>query len=115
MSPNDSAKVRKIFRPANFLHSGSYWDIRDNVNQGPSNFPRMPVSATHRTARETFNLFRILSFRLELRWPSDVNREATIFCATPAKAPGTHAFYKILITNNLQKAPVTGALKFEGT
>ena len=66
VSPNDSAKVRKIFRPANFLHSGSYWDIRDNVNQGPSKFPRMPVSATHRTARETFNLFRILSFRLEL-------------------------------------------------
>ena len=26
----------------------------------------------------TFNLFVILRFRLELRWPSDVNREATI-------------------------------------
>ena len=48
VSPNDSAKVRKIFIHANF-----------------------PIY--------TFNLFRILCFRLELRWPSDVNREATIF------------------------------------
>ena len=78
VSPNDSAKVRKIFRPANFLHSGSYWDIRDNVNQGPSKFPRMPASATHRTARDTFNLFRILSFRLlSIRRPF---RLADVFC-----------------------------------
>ena len=28
----------------------------------------------------TFNLFVILCFRLELQWPSDVNREVTIFC-----------------------------------
>ena len=63
----------------------------------------------------TFNLFVILSFRLELRWLSDQNREATIFYAVPAKAPGTHTFYKILITNNLRKTHVTDALKFEGT
>ena len=27
----------------------------------------------------TFNLLEIICFRLELQWPSDVNREATIF------------------------------------
>ena len=36
-----------------------------------------------------------------------MNREATIFYATPAKAPDTHTFYKILIANNLQKTPVS--------
>ena len=64
---------------------------------------------------DTFYLFVILRFRLELRWPSDVNREATIFSATPAKAPGAQAFYKVLITSNLQGTSVTDAHKFEGT
>ena len=63
----------------------------------------------------TFNLFRILSFRLELRWPSDVNREVTIFCATPAKASGTHVFCTALTVNNLRKTAVTDTQKFEGT
>ena len=44
-----------------------------------------------------------------------MNREATIFSATPAKAPGAQAFYKALITNNLQGTSVTDAHKFEGT
>ena len=44
-----------------------------------------------------------------------MNREATIFCATPAKVPGAQAFYKALITSNLQGTSVTDAHKFEGT
>jgi len=64
---------------------------------------------------DTFYLFVILRFRLELRWLSDVNREATIFCATPAKAPGAQAFHKVLITSDLQGTSITDAHKFEGT
>ena len=43
-----------------------------------------------------------------------MNREGAIFSATPAKAPGAQAFYKALITNNLQGISVTDAHKFEG-
>ena len=63
----------------------------------------------------TFYFFVILSFRLELRWPSDVNREATIFCATPAKASDTYASCRALIVNNLQGTTITDTHKFEGT
>ena len=64
---------------------------------------------------DTFYLSVILHLRLELRWPSDVIREATIFSATPAKAPDTHVFCIVLIINNLQGDSVTDTHKFEGT
>ena len=54
----------------------------------------------------SFNLSRILSFRLELRSPPDVNREGAIFCATPVEAPGKHAFCRVLTISNLQRIPL---------
>jgi len=48
-------------------------------------------------------------------FPNIFHREATTFYAIPAKASGTYAFCRVLITNNLQGATVTDTHKFEGT
>ena len=43
-------------------------------------YKRFQYIVTMWAKKYTFYLFVILCFRSELRWPSDLNREATIFC-----------------------------------